>query len=332
MLKTPYFKQLIDRLMLVTALIIAAIAPLSHSSERLQWPQAKPITVIVPYTAGGATDHVTRLVMDKLSARLSQRIIIHNKPGANAIIGTTQLASSPADGYHLGAIIAAHAINPLLHKVPYQHPDFQAISQLAELPMFLFTTKAIPVSNHDELLDYAKQHTLYYGSSGTGSSAHLIGLHFAELNELDMTHVPYQGSAGIIPDLVAGRIDIAFEPLLAPLPYVKSKQLTMLALSASEPWPEASDVPLMSELGYEDFNLSSWVGLIAPKGTPKEIVTRLNREITEILGEEDIRQAFSSLGLIAKSSTASELENLIQRDSIRYQAIIERNVELFENK
>jgi|LSQX01.1.fsa_nt_gb tripartite-type tricarboxylate transporter receptor subunit TctC len=309
---------------LSTILIFFALFGNAQSKNN-NWPHQKPITVVVPYTPGGATDTVTRIVMEKLSQRLGQNIVIDNKPGANATIGTGQLARSDADGYHFATVIAAHSVNPHLYELPYSDSDFETVTQMAELPMFLFVSNKLPVNSVAELVDYGKKHRLNFGSSGTGSSAHMIGLHFADENNLEMTHIPYRGSAPILSDLLAGRVSLVFDPILVPMPYVKEGRLKALALSAKSKWPDEPTIPLMTELGYEDFDLSSWVALLAPKNTPKTIVEKIASEIAIILQDEEVIKKFTQAGFIPKASSPEELSKLIATDSAMYKKIIDKN-------
>lgn len=297
----------------------------SAQAQQNNWPHEKAITIIVPYTPGGATDTVTRIVMDKLSQRLGQNIVIDNKPGANATIGTAQLARSAADGYHFITVIAAHSVNPHLYELSYSQDDFETVTQMAELPMFLFVSNELPVNSVTELVEYGKKMPLNFASSGTGSSAHMIGLHFANMNNLEMTHIPYRGSAPILSDLLAGRVSMVFDPILVSMPYVKEGRLKALALSAKSKWPDEPDIPLMTELGYENFDLSSWVAFLAPKGTPKEIVDKVSTEIADILKDEDVIKKFTQAGFIPKASSPEELTELIAKDSAMYKNIIDKN-------
>ncbi|MDO5667387.1 MAG: tripartite tricarboxylate transporter substrate binding protein [Alcaligenaceae bacterium] len=297
----------------------------SAKAQQSHWPHEKAITVIVPYTPGGATDVVTRIVMEQLSHRLGQNIVIDNRPGANATIGTAQLARAPADGYHFVTVIAAHSVNPHLYQLPYSQDDFATITQMAELPMFLFVSNQLPVNSVEELVAYGKQHTLNFASSGTGSSAHMIGLHFANVTGLKMTHIPYRGSAPILSDLLAGRVSLAFDPILVPMPYVKEDRLKVLALSAKSKWPDEPSIPLMSELGYENFDLSSWVALLGPSGTPQEIIDRLATEIADILQDNEVKRKFALAGFIPKAGSPAALSELIATDSATYKKIIDKN-------
>ena len=289
------------------------------------WP-TKPIEVIVPYTPGGSTDTVARFVMKRLEDRLGQTIIIQNRPGANSTIGIGNAARAKPDGYTFVMILAAYAVNPHLYKLPYKHEDLTPVSYIADLPLFLFVSNSIPANNVQELIAYGKANPgkLTYGSSGVGASAHLTGVNFGLQTGLDMMHVPYKGSAPILTDLVNGDVAMTFDPILVPMPYAKQGRIKVLALTSPERWEDEPEIPTMSEAGVTDFHMNSWVGLMAPAGTPQEIVNKVSTEITEIVKEPEIREQFLKAGFVPVGGSAADLENLIQKDTKMYGDIIEQ--------
>lgn len=287
-----------------------------------KWP-SQPITVIVPYTPGGSTDTVTRLVMQKLSDRLGQTIIVENKPGANSTIGVTQAARAASDGYTFVTVLAAYAVNDSLYKLKYKAEDFVPVSHIADLPLFLFTAKDIPATSVKELVEYSRTHPLTYGSSGTGSSAHMTGVHFAQIAGLDMTHVPYRGSAPILGDLLSGRLSMAFDPILVPMPHVKEGKLNVLGVTSSKRFESEPEIPTFEEQGYKGFVMNSWVALLAPKGTPDAIVNRLSTEISDVVKQPDVVEKFRGSGFIPIGSTPAELSQLIDRDRTLYKKIVD---------
>lgn len=287
-----------------------------------KWP-SQPITVIVPYTPGGSTDTVTRLVMQKLSDRLGQTIIVENKPGANSTIGVTQAARAAGDGYTFVTVLAAYAVNDSLYKLKYKAEDFVPVSHIADLPLFLFTAKDIPATSVKELVEYSRTHPLTYGSSGTGSSAHMTGVHFAQIAGLDMTHVPYRGSAPILGDLLSGRLSMAFDPILVPMPHVKEDKLNVLGVTSSKRFESEPEIPTFEEQGYKGFVMNSWVALLAPKGTPDAIVNRLSTEISDVVKQPDVVEKFRGSGFIPIGSTPAELSQLIDRDRTLYKKIVD---------
>ncbi len=287
------------------------------------WPE-RQIQVIVPYTPAGSTDAVTRIVMQKLSERLGQPIIIENRPGANSLVGTAQAARAKPDGYTFLTVLAAYTINPHLYTLQYKQEDFTPVGHLADLPLFLFVNKNLPVNSVGELIEYGRQNPgkLSYASSGTGSSAHLTGANFALVNGLEMTHIPYKGSAPILTDLLGGQLSMVFDPAIVPMPYAKKGDLKVLGLASAERWSVAPEVPTLVEQGVKDFVMNSWVGLLAPAGTPPEIVERMSRELNEVVKDPDVQERFAAAGFVPRGSTPAEFATLIETDMARYGEIV----------
>ena len=307
------------------SVMAAALALATGPVHAENWP-TRSVEVIVPYTPGGATDTVTRAVTERLSQRLGQTFVVTNRPGANATIGTGQAARAKPDGYTFVTVLAAHAVNPHLYKLPYSDEDFTPVSHIADLPLFLFVAKDLPVNTLEELVEYGKANNgkLTYASSGTGSSAHLTGANFSHQAGFDMIHVPYKGSAPILTDLLGGRVSMAFDPILVPMQYVKQGELKVLAMSSTERWPDEPDIPTVAESGFPNFAMNSWVALLAPAGTPQEIVDKVAAEIAEITKEEDIGKRFKAAGFVPVGAGPADLEALIDRDSKMYGEIVKR--------
>lgn len=305
----------------ITSMLAALAAPVTAQAA---WPE-KPITVIVPYTPGGATDTVSRVIMQKLSERLKQPIVIENKPGANGTIGTGQAARAKPDGYTFVTVLAAHSINPHLYKLSYSDDDFVPVSHMANLPLFLFINNSIPANNLKELVEYGKTNRLTYASSGIGSSAHLTGAHFAQVAGIQMTHVPYKGSAPILSDLLAGRVSMVFDPILVPMAYAKQGKLKALAITSAQRWEDEQDIPTMEEAGYKGFIMKSWASLMAPKGTPQEIVDTMSKNLIEVAKDPEVKEKFKAAGFVPVGSTPAELAQLIKSDSSFYEKIIKEN-------
>ena len=307
------------------SILAAALALAAGSAQAESWP-SRSVEVIVPYTPGGATDTVTRAVTERLSQRLGQTFVVTNRPGANATIGTGQAARAKPDGYTFVTVLAAHAVNPHLYKLNYSDDDFTPVAHIADLPLFLFVAKDLPVNTLEELVEYGKANNgkLTYASSGTGSSAHLTGANFSHQAGFDMIHVPYKGSAPILTDLLGGRVSMAFDPILVPMQYAKQGDLKVLAMSSTERWPDEPDIPTVAESGFPNFAMNSWVALLAPAGTPQEIVDKVAAEIAEIAKEEDIGKRFKAAGFVPVGAGPAELGALIERDSKMYGEIVER--------
>lgn len=288
------------------------------------WP-TKAIKVTVPYTPGGSTDIVSRTVFDAVSKRLGQPIIIENKPGANSTIGVAQTARAPADGYNFVSMLAAYTVNMSLYKkLPYKASDFMAVSHVADLPMFLFAANKLPVKNAKELAEYGKKTPLNYASSGTGASAHMIGARWAQENGLNAQHVPYNGSAPILADLMSGQVDMLFDPALVPMPHAKSGKIKVLAVASKQRWPGEPDIPTMEEAGFPGFVMNSWVGVLAPKGTPQPIVDKLSSAIAEAAQSPEVKTKLTQLGFGAVGSTPAQFQQLIDQDTAMYKGVIDK--------
>lgn len=300
------------------------IAPASWAQDASNWP-TKPIKVTVPYTPGGSTDIVSRTVFEAVSKRLGQAVVIENKPGANSTIGVAQTARAPADGYNFVSVLAAYTVNMSLYKkLPYKATDFVAVSHVADLPMFLFAANKLPVKNAKELAAYGQQNPLNYASSGTGASAHMIGARWAQENGLNAQHVPYNGSAPILSDLMSGQVDMLFDPALVPMPHAKSGKIKVLAVASKQRWPGEPHIPTMEESGFPGFVMNSWVGVLAPKGTPQPIVDKLSQTIAEAVASPEVKDKLTQLGFAAIGSSPAQFQQLIDQDTAMYKGVIDK--------
>ncbi|WP_187645299.1 Bug family tripartite tricarboxylate transporter substrate binding protein [Cupriavidus campinensis] len=307
----------------MAAILIAGLA-IGQGASAAEWP-TKPIKVIVPYTPGGSTDTVSRVVFEKVSQSLGQPIIIENKPGANSTLGVGVAARSAPDGYTFVSVLAAYSANMSLYsKLSYKPSDLVPVAQMAELPLFLFASKRLSVKNVGELVAYGRKNpdALTFGSSGVGSSAHLTGERLAMESKLKMTHVPYNGSAPILPALVSGEVSIAFDPLLVPMPHVKSGKINVLAVASAKRWPGEPQIPTMEESGFPGFVMSSWTGLLAPAGTPQPVVDRMAKAIAAATTSPEVSKKLTELGFVPVSDTPEAFRKLIERDTVRYAEIV----------
>lgn len=313
------------RTLLYAALAAAGLAASpAHAAD--DWP-SKPIKIIVPYTPGGSTDIVTRIVMEKLGPRLKQTIIVENRPGANSTLGSALAAKAEPDGYTFLSMLPAFIINFHLYKqLNYTPADLTPVVQMADLPLFLFVSEELPVKTVADLVAYGRKNPdkLTYASSGNGSSAHLTGADFALQSKLTMTHVAYKGSAPILTDLLGNRVSMVFDPILVPMQYVKQNRLKALAFTGKQRWPTEPDIPTMEEAGLPGFVTGSWAGLMAPANTPRPIIERMAREISEIVKEPDVKQKFVDAGFLPVGGTPAQFAELMKKDSARYAEIIKQ--------
>jgi tripartite-type tricarboxylate transporter receptor subunit TctC len=307
---------------------IAALAiVLAGASGALaqNWPN-RPIRMIVPYTPGGYTDLMARLVGQKISDALGQPIIFENKPGANAIIGTDVVAKAAPDGYTFGTVIAAHAVNATLNpKLPYDTlKDFSYVSLMSVAPLIMIAHPSLPANNVQELIALAKAKPgeLNFASSGVGAAAHLTMEMFKSRTGIDMLHIPYKGTAGALQDVIGGRINVMFDVVGPLMPQVRSGLAKAIVVTAKERIPAASDVPTMAEQGVPDFVSGTWAGLIAPAGMPKEIVDRVAAEAAKALADPALKDKLVEQGIVAVGSTPEEFRAFVAEEIGRWRKVI----------
>jgi tripartite-type tricarboxylate transporter receptor subunit TctC len=289
------------------------------------WPN-RPIRMIVPYTPGGYTDLMARLVGQKISDALGQPIIFENKPGANAIIGTDVVAKAAPDGYTFGTVIAAHAVNATLNpKLPYDTlKDFSYVSLMSVAPLIMIAHPSLPANNVQELIALAKAKPgeLNFASSGVGAAAHLTMEMFKSRTGIDMLHIPYKGTAGALQDVIGGRINVMFDVVGPLMPQVRSGLAKAIVVTAKERIPAAADVPTMAEQGVTDFVSGTWAGIIAPAGTPKEIVDRVSAEAKKALADPALKERLVEQGIVAVGSTPEEFRSFVGEEIARWRTVI----------
>ena len=289
------------------------------------WPN-RPIRMVVPYTPGGYTDLMARLVGQKVADALGATIVFENKPGANAIIGTDTVAKAAPDGYTFGTVIAAHSVNPSLNpKLPYDTlKDLTYVSLMSTAPLIMIAHPSLPANNVKELIALAKSKPgeLNFASSGIGAAAHLTMEMFKSRTGINMQHIPYKGTAGALQDLVGGQINVMFDIIGPLMPQVKSGNAKAIAVTANERVPAAPDVPTMAEQGVPDFVSGTWAGIIAPAGTPKEIVDRVSAEAKKALADPALQAKLVEQGIVPVGSTPEEFRAFVGEEIARWGKVI----------
>jgi tripartite-type tricarboxylate transporter receptor subunit TctC len=286
------------------AAAIALLAPMRAGAQA--WP-SKPLRLIVPFSAGGSTDTVARIIGEKLSPRLGQPVIVDNRVGAGGAIGSDIAAKSPADGYTmLLGTSSTLAIAPQVYtKLPYDPTrDFVPVILLGTADIIIVVNAKVPVRSVPELLAYAKAHPgkLTFASGGNGSISHLLGEYFNSMAGVDTLHVPYKGDAQMVTDLIGGQVDMAFGTAVAFLPHIKSGKIVALAVTNPRRSTTQTNLPTVSESGVPGYEAVQWFGIAVPTGTPQAIVQRLNEEIRAILAMPDVRAENQKWSKIAKIS------------------------------
>lgn len=278
-----------------------AVQCLSLRAAVAQDYPTKPVRLIVPYLAGGAADIFGRTIGQKLTEAMNQNFFVENRPGANGGIGADFVAKAAPDGHTLLVTATGPiAVNPVLYaKVPYDPvKDFVPIAQGTVYQYVLVTLASSPLRNIDDLVNAAraKPGTLSYGSTGIGGGNHLAGELFALATGTQLTHVPYKGSAGALADLLSGQLSFMFDTVITSVPQIHAGKLRALAVSSAKRASALPDVPTMQEAGIKGFDISQWQGVLAPGGTPKPIVNRLNAEIVKALGAPDVYERLVTQG------------------------------------
>jgi len=286
----------------------------------------KPIKWIVGYSAGGATDITARTVGNKLAERLGQPVLVENRPGANSNIGTEAASRAAPDGYTLFSGTVSNTINySLFSNLPFDFlKDFDPVTQVASVVSTCVVHPSLPVKSVKELIELAKSKpgALNYGSSGIGGSPHLAAEMLKMMAGVDLVHVPYKGDSPCRTDLLAGRVQVSFLSIPSLVPHIKAGRLRLLAVNGPERTPIFPDVPTMQESGFPGFLVTSWNGVVVPAGTPKEIISRLNSELEEILKMPEVRERLSTLGADPVGSTPEEFGAFIKAEIEKWAKVI----------
>jgi tripartite-type tricarboxylate transporter receptor subunit TctC len=306
--------------------LAAAVLPLvaAGSAFAQSYPD-KAITLIAPFSAGGALDLIARSVAQKLNDEWGQSVVVDNKAGAAGIIGTQHVARAAPDGYTilLGAT-TTHGINPSLYqKLPYDAvKDFAPVSLVATIPHILVVNPSLPINNLSEFIKYAKSKPgLAFGSAGIGSPHHLAGEMMKTQAQLDLLHVPYKGSAPAMVAVMSGEVSFMSVEITAAMPHIKSGKLRPIAVASAKRIP-GIDLPTFAESGLPGFEVTAWYAIFAPKGTPKEVVAKLNSAIAKAVGMKDVREKFASLGAVPVGGTPDQLAMYIKTELGRWSAAV----------
>jgi tripartite-type tricarboxylate transporter receptor subunit TctC len=270
----------------------------------------RPVTLVVPFSPGGGTDLLARLVSTKLESSLGTPVVVDNRPGASGAVAGAYATSQPADGYTLlFGTSSTNAISPLLHagKMDVMLDGFDPVSLVANSALILAVPSASPIADLKSYVEASTKQPLTFGTFGVGSSPHLLGTLFASEAGADMIHVPYKGSAPAVADVTGGHIDSAFLTVTALTASLKDGAMRGLAVAASERLPEFPNIPTFAEAGYENLDDAGWFGIFAPKGVPPEIRARVSGAVQAVLGTSETLADFANLGVSAQGSTPEEL-------------------------
>jgi len=308
------------------ALAASAFAATAVHAQAQSWP-TKPVTIVVPFAPGGGTDIGTRIVAQKLSTLWGQSVVVDNRGGAGGNLGLDIVSRAKADGYTLmTGNVGTQSINPTLYKKLSYNPDtaFTPIGLFAELPFVLAATTSLPAKDAKELVAIAKASPdkYSYASSGNGGSPHLSGETFKIATGTRLLHVPYKGGGAAMTDLISGNVHLMFASVLELSGHFKAGKLKPLAITSKQRVSALPDVPTLDELGIKGAESGSWLGLLAPAGTPKDLVEKISQDLQKVLAMPDVKEQLLAQGAVAKGGTAADFAALIAADRKKYARII----------
>jgi tripartite-type tricarboxylate transporter receptor subunit TctC len=303
----------------IVVLVYCAVA-----SGQGAWP-SKPIRIITPYSPGGTTDILSRMIGPKLTESWGQPVIVDNRPGGSTVIGSEAMVKAPPDGYTLLCILTSHVIVPNLVPTPYDAiRDFAPVATISSSALLAAAHPSLPVKTLRELVAFARSRPgqLNYASGGSGTVTHLAGEYFNILAGIKTQHIPYKGSAPAVTALLGGEVDFYFVPPIVVMSHLKSGRIRALAFTGEKRLPALSAVPTAEEAGLKGFVVTTWYGLLAPSATPRPIVDRLGAELAKVLAMPDIREKLSSQGMEPLVSTTDQFAALIKTDLAKYAQVI----------
>ena len=316
---------------LIIAVTCATCALLSAANAPAQNYPSKTVRIIVPYVPGGTSDILSRLLSPKLAEVFGQTVIVDNRPGANGNIGADLVAKSAPDGHTvLLADLGALSISPSVYKLSFDPvKDFAPVTMVTYSPHLLVVHPSVPVKTVKELVALGKTGKLNFGVSGMGGAPHLAGVAFEAQTGVKWTYIPYKGGADAIIGLASGQVDAIFNGMLATYPHVKSGRLKLIAVSSAKRVAAIPDVPTVAEAGLKDFETGSWQGVVAAAGTPREVVARLNSEISRILNTPEMKGNLAKLGTDVYTMTPEQLGNWLKSEIDKWAKVVKAaNVKL----
>src|SRR6267154_117399 len=313
------------RALLPTAAGLAfAMLVLTNPAAAQDYP-VRPVRLIIPFPPGGSNDVVGRLIATHLAERLGKQVVVDNRGGAGGVIGTEAVAKSPPDGYTLGIISMAHAVNPWLDKLSYDPiKDFAPVGLLAKGANVLVVHPSLPVNSVKELVALAKQKPgdLQYASAGIGSFQHLGGELFKLMAGVDILHVPFKGGGPAMVDIVGGHTKVMFSSMVQTTPHIRSGKLRALGTGGLTRNPVLPDVPTIAEAGVPDYESVNWWGVVAPAGTPAAIVEKLHKEITAVQESDEVKKHFASEGAQVVQMSSAEFAAFIEKEMKKWEQVV----------
>jgi tripartite-type tricarboxylate transporter receptor subunit TctC len=312
--------------MILRSAIFAALALAASFAQSQQYP-TKPVRIIAPFAPGGGTDFIARLIAQKLTERLGKQVIVENKPGAGGNLGAEFAVKSAPDGYTLLLVAGSYTVNPSLYKLSFDPVnDITPIIQLSQGPFVVAVHPSVPARNLKELIELARRQPdkLSYASSGSGSITHLASELFLDMAKIKIIHIPYKGTGPALNDTIAGSTQLIFGSVSTTLQFIKSGRLRGLAVTTPRRISALPDLPTVAEAGVPGYEVVLWHGLVAPKGVPRPIVERLNREANEVLKAKEMEELLATDGVAPAGGTSDKFRAVIKADIERWRGVVKQ--------
>ena len=314
------------RALLSIGLIAASSLALAQGAR--DWP-TQPVRIVVPFQAGSATDLITRQLGAGLAREYGQSFVVENRPGAAAMIGSEVAARASGDGYTLLMSGPASMVtNRFLYKKLSYDPDaFERVAVVAITPNILLSNPSLPFKTLPEMVAYAKANPgkLSYASFGTGTTSHIAGEMLKAAAGIDIVHVPYKGAGEAIPALLSGQVSMYFDTIMTGLPYVKAGKLRALGMSTAKRSPQAPEIPTIAEQGYAGFDIAPWYGIVAPRGTPADVVVKLNTSINKLLATPEFREKLAATGAEPRGGSVNDFTGMINAEIPRTEKLVKQS-------
>ncbi len=322
------FQSLVTILRCAAYLALGATISTHACAQPAAYPN-KQIRLVIPYPPGGPTDLTARVVAADMSATLGQSVVADNRPGASGMIGAEMVARAEPDGYTILANASLHVINPFVY--PDMRfdalKDFTPITQLAAVPLVLVVPTSLPITSVKELVEYGRKNPgkLNFGSSGNASAQQLAGESFKMAAGIEMQHVPYKGSAPALADLVGGQIQLMFDSMPSAMPFIKAGKLRAIAVTTLSRAQALPELPTIAESGYPGFDIATWYGYWAPKGTPSAIVEKLAAAASQALKKQSVIEQYAGMGAEPVGSTPAEFTKYNQTEMVKWEEIVRKS-------
>jgi len=312
--------------MILRSAVFAVLALAASFAQSQQYP-TRPVRIIAPFAPGGGTDFIARLIAQKLTERLGQQVIVENKPGAGGNLGAEFAVKSAPDGYTLLLVAGSYTVNPSLYKLSFDPVnDITPVIQLSQGPFVVAVHPSVPANNLKELIELARRQPdkLSYASAGSGSITHLASELFLDMAKIKIVHIPYKGTGPALNDTIAGSTQLIFGSVSTTLQFIKSGRLRGLAVTTPRRISALPDLPTVAEAGVPGYEVVLWHGLVAPKGVPRPIVDRLNREANEVLKAKDMGDLLATDGVAPAGGTPGQFRAVIKADIERWRGVVKQ--------